>query len=473
MANRYQERAFAADDHYGRQNDHARVGGEPDPLAELARLIGQADPLSNFGRQDRGAGERREPVDFDAGLSARLDQYDAEPQEPVVHVDDRPSWMRRSNVVEAQPEPEMDTEMQSVHPLHRHVPSQATAAPQFAQSYQPSPALADDEYVAARHQPEPMPAPYNADANRYDDALFGKMPEPQYPQHDSYDAHTGYADEYDAPAYQEQPKRRGGMKTVAVVMALAVVGTGAAFSYRAFVGVPTRTGEPPVIRADAGPNKVIPPSANSEAGKVVQDRIAAGQERILSREEKPVNVQQAAVDQPRAVFPPVNQQQAAAPSVTGALNANASAPVADEPRRVRTLSVRGDADGATTPAARQAPARITAPVVTTAPATNSPISLSPQPTRVAAVAPTAVAGTYVVQVASQRSEADAQASFNHLKSRYPSVLGSRTASYRRADLGDKGIYYRAMIGPFNSQDTAAQFCVSLRSAGGQCIVQRN
>jgi len=53
------------------------------------------------------------------------------------------------------------------------------------------------------------------------------------------------------------------------------------------------------------------------------------------------------------------------------------------------------------------------------------------------------------------------------------VLGSRTPLIKRADLGDKGVFYRAMIGPFTSSDEAAQFCGSLKTAGGQCVVQRN
>ena len=45
--------------------------------------------------------------------------------------------------------------------------------------------------------------------------------------------------------------------TVAAVLALAVVGTGAAFAYRTYVGSP-RSGEPPIIRADNSPTKVVP-----------------------------------------------------------------------------------------------------------------------------------------------------------------------------------------------------------------------
>jgi len=53
------------------------------------------------------------------------------------------------------------------------------------------------------------------------------------------------------------------------------------------------------------------------------------------------------------------------------------------------------------------------------------------------------------------------------------VLGNRQALVRRADLGSKGVYYRAQVGPFESADEANQFCGDLKSAGGQCIVQRN
>lgn len=84
----------------------------------------------------------------------------------------------------------------------------------------------------------------------------------------------------------------------------------------------------------------------------------------------------------------------------------------------------------------------------------------------------AVAG-YVVQVSARRSKADVQASFRSLQSKYPRQFGGRTAIVQRADLGAKGIYYRAMVGPFASAGEADQFCSSLKAAGGQCIVQRD
>jgi cell division septation protein DedD len=137
-----------------------------------------------------------------------------------------------------------------------------------------------------------------------------------------------------------------------------------------------------------------------------------------------------------------------------------------------------------------APPRTPSPSAANANAsTNAPMSLSPQAappaepsTRVASTAsapqqitPAATSGGsgYMVQVSSQRNEADAQASFRSLQGKFPSVLGSRAPLIKRADLGDKGVYYRAMVGPFGSPDEASQFCGNLKTAGGQCVVQRN
>jgi cell division septation protein DedD len=80
---------------------------------------------------------------------------------------------------------------------------------------------------------------------------------------------------------------------------------------------------------------------------------------------------------------------------------------------------------------------------------------------------------YVVQVSARRSETDARASFRSLQSKFPRQLGGRTAIVQRADLGVKGIYYRALVGPFASAGAADQFCSSLKAAGGQCVIQRN
>jgi hypothetical protein len=191
----------------------------------------------------------------------------------------------------------------------------------------------------------------------------------------------------------------------------------------------------------------------------------------------------------------------------------------NEPRRIRTLSVKGDnadagapanaAPAAVKPATSAAAARPQlapppgapgAPVAsprnppTSANASaNAPLSLSPAPgapapaaapeppARVAAVAPTTAApaaasgagGGYVVQVSSQKTEADAQASYRALQGKFGTVLGTRAPVVKKVDIPEKGVFYRAFAGPFASQEEAVQMCTSLKTAGGQCFVQRN
>ena len=80
-------------------------------------------------------------------------------------------------------------------------------------------------------------------------------------------------------------------------------------------------------------------------------------------------------------------------------------------------------------------------------------------------------GSYLVQVSSQRSEAEAESAYRGIQSKFGSVLGSQPHTVRRADLGAKGVYYRAMVGPFASREEAVQVCSSLKQAGGDCVVQ--
>jgi cell division septation protein DedD len=105
----------------------------------------------------------------------------------------------------------------------------------------------------------------------------------------------------------------------------------------------------------------------------------------------------------------------------------------------------------------------------------APQSESSSRSKLAARTPPAQAagGAYVVQVSAQKTEDEARASYQALQQKYPSVLGSRQANIRRADLGDKGVYYRAQIGPFTTADQANTVCGDLKAAGGQCIVQKN
>ena len=106
-------------------------------------------------------------------------------------------------------------------------------------------------------------------------------------------------------------------------------------------------------------------------------------------------------------------------------------------------------------------------------AAPSPSSRSPMQVGIGPVAEVSSGGTYAVQVTSERSVAEAHASFRALRAKFPNQLGGREPIVRRTDLGAKGIYYRTMVGPFASMEKAAGMCRTLKAAGGNCLIQRN
>ncbi len=102
MAERYQDRPFPSDD-YGRGSDQ-RAKADSDPLAELARLIGQTDPFA--AQSQPGA---RSPVAPAPAPSYQDDDYRQDDYRQDDYQQDYveqaaptppgpPSWMRRANV---------------------------------------------------------------------------------------------------------------------------------------------------------------------------------------------------------------------------------------------------------------------------------------------------------------------------------------------------------------------------------------
>ncbi len=287
-------------------------------------------------------------------------------------------------------------------------------------------------------------------------------------------------------------------------------------------GEPSKVAPPPVT-ADA----------SSSASKFSYDRFgdAGKDEQVVRREEKPVDLSKAA---PRTVLPgaPIVTNVPASKSLAySGSTAGGNPPSAiGEPRRVRTVPIRPEQGGdvASAPPSQQPPMPTTRsqanaqaqsavapepaprassrvamrqppPAAAPAPSGNAPLSLSPDadnsappqpttqnfppprpaaparaaPTHVASApaAPVASGGSYLVQVSSQKSEADAESAYRGIQSKYGSVLGGQPHQVRRADLGTKGVYYRAMIGPFGTREAAVQLCSSLKQAGGDCVVQ--
>ena len=373
--------------------------------------------------------------------------------------------------------------------------TRATAAARAVETPAP-PAQPFAPAPAARPVSPPTPQAVDLDEDAYD---YGRSA-------GDYPPDAGTYDEYIA---EEEAPRGPNRKRLLMIGGAVLVFIGAAALGYVLVSGPSGSsvsGAPPVIRADQGPNKVVPnqPAAEQTADgqKLIYDRVGGGattgNEQVVSSEEQPVDVSQAAQPQPRVIQ--------TTPSAGGA--------GAAEPKRVRTLTVRADGTvvEVPAPAAPLPPGASAGPAANpvalnlgtggTVPTTPMPLSTTPSivenmpanaaPAPAAAHTPVAApaarvaaapaassstaavpAGAYVVQIASVRSEAEAQATWRSAQARYSDLLRNQPFSVKRADLGDKGIYYRAQVGSFSAREGAVGLCEALRAQGTTCMVARN
>jgi len=450
-----------------------------DPLAELARLIGQSDPFSE------GAKRSHKPLDGLKSNDRPAPEWLARPASSSDH-----EYAEEPHAPAYVPPASYRAEDYDAAPPHQ---------PAAAKDYRAAPTgFADDgghaesnRYAAdhAAHDPHAHRAEHDGatdqatdEAYQTDDRYRVALPSGQY-EGDGY-----YADDGHMPPQGEEGVasvgRRGGIMTIAAVLGLAVIGTAGAFGYRAFTSGSGTSSNPPVIKADPTPAKTVPApaaTASADQSKPFQDRIGAlaAPERVVPREEQPVSLPVAPAQR---VTAPQPSAQAMAPLVSPPPPTSAN-----EPKRVKTIAIRQDGGNIDT-------GTIAAPPPGAAPATSAkapaakqqsgsgPMAIAPQSdpavrtkvaTRTPAPAPVA-SGAYVVQVSAQRSEGEAQSAYQSLQTKYPGVLGGRNASIKRVDLGDKGgVFYRAQVGSFATSEQATTFCNSLKDAGGQCIVQKN
>ena len=533
-------RSYRSNEPYRRSSEPLGSGQQPagsDPLAELARLIGQTDPFTDFAPGGQRRGEPRDQqraapppaaADWRKAVAAMppFEPVAAEEQEPSRHEEPRHE------------QPHYEDEQPAYHGDSRYAASRSAfdrpdPYQRGAVDEPHADAHADDERFAHRFADEPSfghaEHGHNQHGDHHDDhhrdgARFAAEPQPQGRPYYEEGAPMGPHDE---EIYDDPPRSRGrnGLITAVTLIGCAMLGTAGAYGYRTYytgAGVP-RT--PPVITAETTPNKVVA-SVDTQPTKSIQDRVRdPSGERVVSREEQPVELRNPpATSAPRIVLPaPVapSQPQTVAPAMppttttttaprNGSQPPAATAPTSGgnqqgvaggEPKRIRTVAIRPDGTdlsgrpvtGSTggQPSAAT-PARPAAKSAQPPRNNGGPISLDPQtqpagspPPTAAAPAPTPPAprlasapstgdsGGYAVQLSSQRSEAEARSSFRALQGKFPDQLGGRSAMVKRADLGDKGVYYRAMVGGFGSAEEAGRFCGGLKAAGGQCIIQKN
>ena len=115
--------------------------------------------------------------------------------------------------------------------------------------------------------------------------------------------------------------------------------------------------------------------------------------------------------------------------------------------------------------------------VSSQPTSQAPLVLAPTAPAAPAVQTPAVnnnsgAGGYTVQVTSQRTPDQAQASYRNIQAQLSSVLAGYEPDIKEADLGARGVYYRVRVGSFADQAGAINFCNQIKAAGGDCLVAR-
>lgn len=514
-----------------------------DPLAELARLIGQDDPFSEMSGQ---SGNAQRPARSLATPVAR----GAQPQQPqrqpngngayargAQHADTYEDDRYEQGAYDRAPQPAHGRQYEDEAYEYDDVPpppKQRVPAPQNlgrgAYTYGGAPiARAEAPPPPSRPAPRQQPAPVHdeyadpqydyRDGNGYDRNDPYRQPA-HAPEEQGYQAYQDgqyqqdYAPEYDNeyppeeyPEEYAEPRssRRWLLIGALSLVGVIVLGVAGVYGYRA-VFKKSASANPPTIRSTEAPTKMAPAPAqtNADGSKQNYDRIGepppANGERVISREEQPsfnppsgnrtVTTTPIGPNGSVSAFSPSSQAPALTPPPSSTAVGNG------EPKRVRTMTVRSDGsvvnNNARPAAPRTAPLSLNPnapadpqdagdPVAQPAPRLGPRGSLPSNTQAYASVEPPArvqqsnyaPAGSYVVQVSSQKTEADAQTAWRQLQSRYTNVLADAQVNFKRVDLGDRGTFYRAMVGPYANRDQAYEMCQNLKAAGGECVVQRN
>ncbi|MCB9993744.1 MAG: SPOR domain-containing protein [Hyphomicrobiaceae bacterium] len=95
-----------------------------------------------------------------------------------------------------------------------------------------------------------------------------------------------------------------------------------------------------------------------------------------------------------------------------------------------------------------------------------------QPTVTQPVAAATLAAGAWVQLASQRSQGAAEDTAAVLTRQFGSLFNGQQLQIQKADLGDRGTFYRIML-PASSLTDATNICTRIQSAGGNCFPRNN
>ncbi|HEY1298938.1 MAG TPA: SPOR domain-containing protein [Stellaceae bacterium] len=246
--------------------------------------------------------------------------------------------------------------------------------------------------------------------------------------------HAGlYADPREAPA--PQPRRLLTIAAGLAVMVLFAGGLWLAYIAGTRHAVGSSGTDVPLIRADARPDKVKP---DKPGGLQIPDRNML----IYGENRNPVEHLLPPPEQPmaRPTAPPSPSAAAAPPPEPVAASPEAAAPPPPKPSSTQKAAApTAIASGKKPEAVRASPAK---------------------------------SGGVRLQLAAVRSEEVARREWDRIKRKNHDLLGNLTASAIRADLGDKGVYYRIRTAPVGDFAAADRICGALKERNVGCIVIR-
>ena len=162
------------------------------------------------------------------------------------------------------------------------------------------------------------------------------------------------------------------------------------------------------------------------------------------------------VESPLSSGPPDIEPSPAAPLAAKP----SAAPPSSSPETPATKSAAPPAVSATKPAPASQLAQAKIP---TAPATAAKPAQPGKPARGSGLQ---------VQLFSSRSADEARSVWAHLKDKNGDLLGALSPTVARADLGDRGTFYRLRAGPIADEAKARAICDSLAGRSVSCIIVR-
>jgi len=248
-------------------------------------------------------------------------------------------------------------------------------------------------------------------------------------------------------------------------------------------------GEAPLIKAEKQPVKVRPSAEGASGEPDPQIYGQIGKQgaaptpvttSLAPAPETPVARPQPAENPASASLPLVNVPPAPVPAQAAAPN---SARTSNDRERLEMSPQK--APPRHVPASRPAVSLPLPPTPVAPPAPPVPSTQAAKPETAKQAAPTAAkpsagetaalaevtpaAGGRLVQLGAYRSEAEAQGIWNRLKANEAPLVGMLKSRVVRADLGEKGVFYRLQAGPL-ADEAAKGLCRELTARKQACFV---